>query len=160
MSELPTAAEPSTTPDVASALRAIEAAKLADPEIAECLDAIGDLITITGKPDTVFAWVTKTLAREHLRAWAARRGIALHETQAAEEEQPHRAFIIWTVGGEGFAIIPAGQNPTTTLLQLQEEVAERDEAVQRALDFQASVASGLVEGLDEWSARTTTKAGS
>ncbi|MFJ8603425.1 hypothetical protein ACIREM_32905 [Streptomyces shenzhenensis] len=158
MSELPTAAEPSTTPDVASALRAIEAAKLADPEIAECLDAIGDLIRITGEPDTVFDWVTKTLGREHLRAWAFRSGITLHESRATEEEQPPRAFIVWAAEGEAFAIIPAEQPPARTLLQLREELAQHDEELRLAVSFQASVAAGHVEDVDAWHARTTQTA--
>lgn len=155
MSELPTVTEPPTTPEVTRALRDIEAAKLVDPEIADCLDAIGDLIRITGKPDTVYEWVANTLGREHLRAFAVRNGITLHESRAADEEQPPRAFIVWAADGEGFAIIPAGQTAATTVLQLREDIAQRAEEHQRSLDFQATVAAGHVEGVDDWFNRTS-----
>lgn len=159
MTELPTAAEPPTTPEVALALRNIEAATLADPEIAECLGAIGDLIRITGKPDAVFDWVANTLGREHLRAFGERNGITLHVSRACAEEQPPRTFVIWSFDGRGLAVIPGGQSPADTILQLREELAERDEDLQRITDFQASVTAGHVEGVDEWFDRTNNKAG-
>jgi hypothetical protein len=37
------------------------------------------------------------------------------------------------------AIIPAGQRPAATVLQLREEIALRQEETQRAAAFQASV---------------------
>ncbi|MGR3870948.1 hypothetical protein ACUXZZ_20440 [Streptomyces graminifolii] len=155
MTELPTASEPPTTPEVALALRSIEAAKLADPEIAECLEAIGDLVRITGKPDTVFDWVANTLGREHLRALGERNGITLHVSRAADEEQPPRTFVIWSYDGKGLAVIPGAQPPAVTILQLREEIAQRDEDLQRITDFHASVTAGHVEGVD----RTHAKAG-
>lgn len=154
MSELPTAVEPSTTPEVAGALANIEAAKLADPSIADCLDAIGDLIRITGKPDLIYAWVIGTLGREHLAQFAARHRIKLHQSRAVAEEQLARTVIIWAADGEGMAIIPTGQPPATTLLQLREEIARREEETRLAVSFQASVAAGHVESVDAWHDRT------
>ncbi|MEU0219070.1 hypothetical protein ABZ281_30020 [Streptomyces sp. NPDC006265] len=154
MSELPTAPKPPTTPQVA--LASIEAAKLtAGQDVIDCLDAIGDLVRITGKPDAVFAWVLYTLGREELHVLAAQHRITLHESRAADEEQMPRAVIIWTADGAGMAIIPAGQRPATTVLQLREEIAQRQGDAQRAVDFQASVAAGHVEDVETWSSRTT-----
>lgn len=156
MTELPTAATTTTTPEVARALAGIDAAKLlADQDVTECLDAIGDLIRITGAPDTIFTWVRRLFGRENLRQYAAQQHLKLHESRATDEEQLGRAVIIWTAGGEGLAIVPAGQDPSTSLLQLREEVAQHAEETQRAADFQASVAGGLVEDADTWHARTS-----
>jgi hypothetical protein len=154
MSELPTAPKAPTTPQVA--LASIEAAKLtAGQDVIDCLDAIGDLIRITGQPDAVFNWVLHTLGREELRVLAAQHRITLHESRATEEEQLPRAIVIWTVDGTGLAIIPVGQRPATTVLQLREEIAQRHEEAQRAVDFQASIAAGHVEDVETWSSRTT-----
>lgn len=156
MAELPTVATATTTPEVARALAGIEAAKLlADKDVTECLDAIGDLVRITGAPTAIFAWVRHVFGRENLRQYAAQQHLKLHESRASEEEQLDRAVIIWTVGGEGLAIVPAGQDPATSLLQLREEIAQRAEEQQRAVDFQASVEAGHVEDVDGWHARTT-----
>ncbi|MFF7310527.1 hypothetical protein [Streptomyces sp. NPDC008137] len=156
MAELPTVATATTTPEVARALAGIEAAKLlADKDVTECLDAIGDLVRITGAPNAIFAWVRHIFGRENLRQYAAQQHLKLHESRASEEEQLDRTVIIWTVDGEGLAIVPAGQDPATTLLQLREEIAQRAEEKQRAGDFQASVQAGHVEAVDTWHARTT-----
>jgi hypothetical protein len=149
------AAAPSTTPEVALALANIEAAKLVDPDIAECLDAIGDLIRITGKPEAIYAWVAETLGREHLKQYAARHRITVHESRAVDTERLAKTVIIWAADGAGMALIPTGQAPAITLLQLREEIAQREEDAQRALDFQASIAAGHVEDVDTWHARTT-----
>ncbi|MFJ2162397.1 hypothetical protein [Streptomyces sp. NPDC087856] len=160
MAELPTATTPSSTPDVTRALRQIEAAKLgADPDVAECLDSIGDLIRITGAPASIFAWVRHTFALENLRQYATRQHISLHESRAADEDQAPRTFVIWTAGSGGLAIIPAGQDPATSLLQLRKEVAQRAEETQQASDFQASVTDGHMEDLDSWDARISSQAG-
>ncbi|MDQ1037234.1 hypothetical protein QFZ75_003650 [Streptomyces sp. V3I8] len=157
MAELPTAAAPSTKPEVARALAAIEASTLlAEADVAECLTAIGDLIRITGAPETIFDWVLHVLGRESLRQFAAQHHITLHESRATDEEQLPRAAVIWTAGGDGMAIIPQGQRPTTALLQLREEVALRAEELQRAADFQASLRDGHVETVGAWHARTST----
>ncbi|WP_460067330.1 hypothetical protein [Streptomyces sp. YKOK-I1] len=154
MPELPTAAEPSTTPEVARVLAEIEAAKLgASDDVADCLTTIGDLIRTTGTPKAL-DWVKDFLIREELRVFAERHRVTLHESRATNEEQLDRAVVIWTVGGDGMAIIPAGQAPAATLLHLREEVAQRDEDLKRAIDFQASVAAGHVESLADWDART------
>ncbi|MFD6432852.1 hypothetical protein [Streptomyces venezuelae] len=159
MAELPTAATPPTTPEVARALAAIEASKLlAEPDVAECLDAIGDLIRITGTPEAIYDWVTHFLGRETLRQFAAQHRITLHESRATEEEQLPAAAVIWTASGDGMAIFPQGQRPAATLLQLREEVARREEEMTRAADFQASVAAGHVEDIDAWHARTSKAA--
>lgn len=159
MTELPTAAAPSTTPEAARALAAIEASKLlAEGDLAECLDSIGDLIRITGAPDKIFEWVTLFLGRETLRQFAVQHHINLHESRASDEEQPPRAVIIWTAGGEGLAIVPADQSPAVTLLQLRKELAQRAEDEQRAADFQASTAAGHVEDVAAWHARTSRTA--
>lgn len=158
MSELPTAAAPSTKPVVARALAHIEAAKLADPDIVECLDAIGDLIRISGNPKGVFAWVLDTLGREHLKQFAARHRVTLHESRAVDEEHLDKTVIIWAADGKGLAIVPPSQPPATTLVQLREEIAEREADEQRALDFQASVAAGHVEDVEAWHARTSEAA--
>lgn len=156
MAELPTVATATTTPKVARALAGIEAAKLlADKDVTECLEAIGDLVRITGAPDAIFAWVRHVFGRENLRQYAAQQHLKLHESRASDEEQLDRAVVIWTVGGEGLAIVPAGQDPATTLLQLREEIAQRAEEQQRAVDFQASVEAGHVEDVDGWHSRTT-----
>lgn len=156
MAELPTAAAPSTTPAVAQALASIEASKLtAGVEVSECLDAIGDLIRITGAPSVIFEWVVHFLGAESLRQFAAQHHITLHESRATDEEQLPRAIVIWTASGDGMAIVPQGQRPATALLQLREEVAHRDEELKRAADFQASVAAGHVEGVAAWHARTS-----
>jgi hypothetical protein len=159
MAELPTAATPSTTPEVARALSAIEASKLlAEQDVAECLDAIGDLIRITGAPDTIYKWVLLFLGRESLRQVAAQHHITLHESRAADEEQLSRAAVIWTADGTGMAIVPKGQHPTTTLLQLRAEIAQRREELRLARDFQASIKAGHTETVDAWHARTSTAA--
>ncbi|MER6956043.1 hypothetical protein [Streptomyces sp. NPDC000618] len=156
MSERPTAAAPSTTTEVTRALADIEAAKLfAGQDVAECLDAIGDLIRIIGAPETVYAWVVEALSRENLRAFAAQNRITLHWSRASDAEQLPRTAVIWTADGTGMAIAPARQHPKTTLLQLREEIAQREEDKQRARDFQASVAAGHVEDVDTWHARTS-----
>jgi hypothetical protein len=158
MPELPTAAMPS--PSVARALAKIEAAQmLAADDVAECLDAIADIISITGQPDAVFAWVLDSLGREHLNQFAAQNHIKLHESRAVDEEHLAKTVIIWTVDGEGMAITPPGQRPAATLLQLREEIAQRAEEEQRGRDFQASVTAGHVESVDAWHARTSTQAG-
>ncbi|MFJ8109953.1 hypothetical protein [Streptomyces sp. NPDC096132] len=155
MSELPTATEPPTTPDVARTLADIEAAKLgASPDVAECLTAIGDLVRITGTPKTL-DWVRDFLGREELQVFAEQHHVTIHESRATGEEQLDRTVVIWTAGDEGLALVPAGQRPAATLLQLREETAQREEELQRAADFQASVAAGHVESLDDWDARTT-----
>lgn len=159
MSELPTAAAPSTTPDVTRALASIEAAKLtAGQDVIECLDAIGDLIRITGAPASIYEWVVHFLGRETLRQFAVQQHLTLHESRAVGDEQLTHAVIIWSADGAGLALIPTGQNPAASLVQLREEVAQRAEDVQRALDFQASVAEGHVEDIDAWHARTARAA--
>jgi hypothetical protein len=131
---------PPTTPQ--AALASIEAATLtASRDVRECLDAIGDLIRITGQPERVFDWVLYTLGREELRVLAAQHRITLHESRATDEDQLPRAVIIWTADGGGLAIIPAGQRPADTVMQLREEIAQRQEDVQRAATFQASAAA-------------------
>lgn len=158
MTELPTAAEPSTThnPKVAHALARIEAAKLtADPNVAGFLEAVADLIRESGDPDEVFAWVLDILGRKHLERFASRNRITLHVSRAADEERLTKAVIIWAADGTGVALVPEGQKSAATLVQLREEIAERDEDVQRALDFQASLAEGLVEDVEAWHARTS-----
>jgi hypothetical protein len=156
MAELPTAATPSTTPDVARALAAIEASKLlAEPDVAECLDAIGDLIRITGAPAATFEFVQRFLAGESLRQYAALQKIRLHISRATDEEQPPRVFVIWTAEGDAMAILPGGQHPSASLLQLREEVERRAEDRRIAAGFQASVTAGHVESVDAWHARTS-----
>ncbi|MEU5664724.1 hypothetical protein [Streptomyces longwoodensis] len=156
MSELPTAAAPSPTPDVARALAAIDAAKLlADQDVAECLEAIGDLIRITAAPDTIFKWVLHLFRQENLRQFAAQQHLTLHVSRTADEDVLDRAVIIWTADGKALAILPPGQDPGLSLLQLREEVAQRAEDLQRAADFQASVAAGHVEDVEAWHARTS-----
>ncbi|MEW2424870.1 hypothetical protein AB0911_30520 [Streptomyces nigra] len=155
MPELPTVAATTATPEVARALAGIEAAKLlADQDVTECLEAIADLIRITGAPETIYTWVRHLFGRENLRQYAAQQHLKLHQSRAADDEQS-RAVIIWTADGDDLAIVPAGQDPTTSLLQLREEVARHAEETQRASDFQASLAAGLVEDVDVWCARTT-----
>jgi hypothetical protein len=159
MAELPTVETTTTTPEAARALAAIEAAKLlADRDVTECLDAIGDLIRITGAPDVVFTWVRRLFGRENLRQYAAQQHLKLHESRASDEEQLPRAVIIWTADGEGLAILPPKQDPATSLLQLREEIARRQEDEQRATDFQATVKAGHVEDVDTWHARTNQAA--
>lgn len=159
MAELPTAETSATTPEVARALAGIDAAKLlADQDVTECLDAIGDLIRITGAPDVVFTWVRRLFGRENLRQYAAQQHIKLHESRASDEEQLPRAVIIWAADGEGLAILPPKQDPAVSLLQLREEIARRQEDTQRAADFQASVDSGYVEGVETWHDRTSRAA--
>ena len=150
MTELPTDAAPSTTPDVARMLADIEAAKLlVSEDLAECLTAVGDLIRITGTPKTL-DWVMDVLGREELRVFAIQHGLTVHESLAVDEDLLNLTTILWTADGKGLALVPTGQAPATTLLRLREEVAQRAEDVQRALDFQASVAAGHVEDLDAW----------
>lgn len=144
------------TPETAAVLARIAADRLtASPDVAECLDAISDLITISGNPDAVFAWVLDTLGREHLAQYAAQHRIKLHQSRAVDEELLARTVIIWAADGEGMAIIPPGQQPATSLVQLRKELAEREEDEQRARDFQASVAAGHVESVHAWHARTS-----
>jgi hypothetical protein len=157
MSELPTASTPAikTTTETSRALADIEAAKLlTGPDVAECLDAIGDLIRITGQPSAVLAWAVDFLSREELRVFAQQHGLTLHESCTPQEELP-RAAVIWTASGTGRALIPAGQCPATTLLHLRAEIAQREEDDRRARDFQESVAIGYVETLADWDARIT-----
>lgn len=159
MAELPTADKPSTTPEVARALAAIEASKLlAEKDVAECLDAIGDLIRITGAPAAIFDWVQHLLTGEALRQYATLQCIRLHTSRATDEEEPPQVFVIWTAEGDAMAIIPGGQHPSASLLQLREEVARHEEEKTLAADFQASVAAGHVETVDAWDARTSRAA--
>ncbi|MFH9404926.1 hypothetical protein ACH4JS_34965 [Streptomyces sp. NPDC017638] len=156
MHELPTATTPTTTPDVARTLIQIEAAKLVvGQDLAPVLDALGDLIRINGAPSSSIAWVSDILAREQLRAYAAQHDITVHTSR---DDEVFRTMIIWTAGGGGMAIVPAGQRPARTLVLLREEVAQRDEAAARAAAFQASVAAGHVEDIDGWHARTSRTA--
>jgi hypothetical protein len=156
MTQPPTAPEPSTTPATRRALAHIEASKLVvDQAVGECLDAIGDLIRISGEPDAVFAWVLDTFGREHLAQFAARHRITVHQSRAVDEEHLDKTVVIWAADGRAMAIVPPRQPPSTTLLQLREEIAERDADAQRALDFQASVAAGHVEDVEAWHARTS-----
>lgn len=135
-------AEEPTTPAGRQALASIEAAKLiTSRDVQECLDAIGDLIRITGQPAAVFEWVLHTLGREELRVLAAQHRITLHESRASNEDQLPRAIVIWTADGRGMAIVPGGQRPMDTVLQLREEIAQRQEEAQRAVVFQATVAA-------------------
>ena len=90
-----------------------------------------------------------------LATFAARHRITLHKSRATDEEQLNRAVIIWTATGTGMAIIPAGQDPADTLVHLRDEVGQRLEDLRQAEAFQASVASGYVEDLDTWHARTS-----
>jgi hypothetical protein len=144
------------TPGVATALARLAADRLTvSPDMAECLDAISDLIRITGKPDAVYAWVLDTLGREHLAQFAARHRITVHQSRAVGEDLLARTVVIWAADGKGMAIIPPGQPPATALLQLREEVAQREEDERRAADFQASVAAGHVESIDAWHARAS-----
>lgn len=160
MAELPTAAAPSTTPDVTRALASIEAAKLtAGRDVVECLDAIGDLIRITGAPGPIFEWVVHFLGRETLRQFAIQQRITLHESRAADEKQLPRAVIIWTADGTGMAIVPQRQHPNTALLQLREEIAQREEDLRRVRAFRASVEAGHVETVEAWHTRTAPQAG-
>lgn len=154
MTQPPTGPEPSAIPAVRRTLADIEAAKLVvDQAVGECLDAIGDLIRISGNPDAVFAWVLDTLGREHLTQFAAKHRIKVHQSRAVDKDLLDKTVIIWTVDGEGLAIVPPGQPPTTTVVQLREEIAQRHADVQQALAFQASVAAGHVEDVDAWHAR-------
>lgn len=156
MAELPTAATPSTTPEVSRALAAIEASKLlAEQDVAECLDAIGDLIRITGAPAATLEFVQRFLGGETLRQYAALQNIRLHISRARAEDQPPRTFVIWTTDGDAMGIIPEGQHPSVSLLQMREEVARRAEEKQLAADFQTSVTAGHVETVDAWHARTS-----
>ncbi|CAM5718667.1 hypothetical protein SALBM135S_02771 [Streptomyces alboniger] len=52
------------------------------------------------------------------------------------------------------AIVPEGQDPALSLLQLREEIAQRAEDQRQSAVFQASVAAGHVESIDAWHART------
>jgi hypothetical protein len=95
---------------------------------------------------------------EQLRVFAAQNGLTVHESRAVDEDLLNRTVILWTADGKGLALVPTGQAPATTLLRLREEVAQRAEDVQRALDFQASVTAGHVEDVDAWYARTSKAA--
>lgn len=144
------------TPEVATALARLSADRLTvSPDLAECLDAISDLIKISGKPDAVYAWVLDTLGREHLYRYAERQRITLHEMCDSVDAPLARTVVVWTADGSGFAVVPHGQDPRLTLLRLREQVAERDEETRLAADFQASVAAGHVESFDAWHARTS-----
>lgn len=79
-------------------------------------------------------------AREELLRLAATNRITLHESRAAV--QSDRAFVIWTVGGTGMAICPAGQPPEDTVQQLREEIELREDDARRAAAFQARVNGG------------------
>lgn len=158
MTELPTDAAPSITPDVARVLADIEAAKLlVDEDLAECLGAVGDLVRITNTPKTL-NWVTDFLGREELRVFTIQHGLTVYESRAVDEDLMNRTTVLWTADGKGLALVPTGQAPAATLLRLRKEVAQRAEDEQRALDFQASVAAGHVEDLDTWHARTSKAA--
>ncbi|MER5600525.1 hypothetical protein [Streptomyces sp. NPDC002265] len=160
MAEPPTDDASSTTQNTGSAraLAAIEAAKLVVGEdVAECLDAVGDLIRITGTPD-VIERVIGFLARENLRVFAEQHRITVHESRAVAADFLDRAVLIWTADGGGMAIVPPGQPPATTILQLREQIAEREEEQRLAASFQDSVAAGHVEDVEAWHARTAKAA--
>ncbi|MEV8048264.1 hypothetical protein AB0P02_31125 [Streptomyces griseoluteus] len=136
--------EPLTT---AGVLADIEAARLlSGPDLGECLEAVADLVRTTGHPAAVLAWAMDLVGCETLRHLARQHRITLHETRADTDDQPSTVTVIWTAGGAGVAIIPAGQVVTTTLLQLRERIAERDEAIEAGRHWQAVVVqSGVTE---------------
>ncbi|MFF8458554.1 hypothetical protein ACF06T_28950 [Streptomyces albidoflavus] len=78
--------------------------------------------------------------REELLRLAAANRITLHESRAAV--QSDRTFVIWTAGGTGMAICPAGQPPEDTVQQLREEIKLREDDARRAAAFQARVSEG------------------
>lgn len=123
----------------AGVLADIEAARLlSGPDLGGCLEALADLVRITGHPAAALAWAMDWLGRENLRQLARHHRITLHETRADPDDQPSSVTVIWTTGGTGLAIIPAGQMVTTTLLQLRERIAERDEAAMEGRRFQSA----------------------
>lgn len=161
MTELPTAAAPSTTPEVARALADIEAVKDgAELAVVECLTAIADLIRQTGDPGTVFDSVLDAFAREEIRVLAAAYGVRLYATTAEPVTTGYRneTFVVWQADGTGIAAIPRDQQPRVALDQLRGFIRARQEESRLAADFQASVAAGYVESLDAWHTRTARAA--
>jgi len=158
MPELPTTRTPSPSATVMRALTDIETAKQdAEPAVAEFLDLVAELIVQHGDPDAVFGRVIDALAREEIRALSSAHGLTLHTTRAVD--QPTELHVIWTATG-GLAIVPRALSPRVVLKQLRAAIAELEEEEQLAASFQASVASGYVEAVEDWAARVADKAGS
>ncbi|MCZ0207937.1 hypothetical protein OZK63_21225 [Streptomyces sp. UMAF16] len=129
--------EPQPSPSVARTLVQIEAAKLVvGQDLAGVLDALGDLIRISGAPSSSITWASEILAREQLRSFAAQHHITVH---VSRDDELFRTVVIWTADGGGMAIVPAGQRPARTLLHLREEIAQRDADAARGVAFQATV---------------------
>ncbi|MET8693598.1 hypothetical protein ABZV65_13765 [Streptomyces bauhiniae] len=130
----------------AGVLADIEAARLlAGPDLGECLEPLADIVRITNRPSAVLAWATDWLGRETLHQLARHHRITLHETRADTNDQPSTVTVIWTTGGTGLAIIPAGQVVSSTLLQLRERIADRAEAIQEGRRWQAAAQRGASE---------------
>ncbi|MCH0555787.1 hypothetical protein [Streptomyces sp. MUM 16J] len=148
----------STSPEVTRTLAAIEAAKkeLEHPEVRRCLDAIAALIKQTSNPDAVLERVLERFAAEELLALAGAHGLHLFaSTEASVDVGTVTALVVFW---PSFAIVPHGQKPTASLAQLRAAIAARVAEQQLAADFQASVAAGHTENVDDWYARTTRAA--
>jgi hypothetical protein len=140
------------------ALTDIETSKQnAEPAVAEFLTLVGELIVQHGDPAAVLDRVINALAREEIETLGSTYCLTLHTTRAVD--QPTQLHVIWTATG-GLAIVPRSLSPRSALEQLRAAIAEREEEERLAVDFQASVASGYVEAVEDWAARIADKAGS
>jgi hypothetical protein len=112
---------------------------------------------VTELPTDATPSTTPEAARA-LADFADQHGLTVRESRAVDEDLLNRTVVLWTAEGKGLALVPTGQAPATTLLRLREEVVQRAEDMQRAIDFQASVKAGHVEDVEAWHARTSKAA--
>ncbi|WP_431997756.1 hypothetical protein [Streptomyces fungicidicus] len=158
MKQLPTPRTQPPSPAVVRALADIETATQdAEPAVAEVLGLVAELIVQHGDPAPVFDRVINALAREEIKALSSSHCLTLHTTRAAA--QATELHVIWTATG-GLAIVPRSLSPRVVLEQLRAAIAELEEEERLTAGFQASVASGYVEAVEDWAARIADKAGS
>ncbi len=94
------------------------------------------------------------LARAVVEAIAAKCGLRLVTPREASGlgQLVTETTLMWH---EQLVIVPTGQDPAETLAQLREALKAQADEIQRARDFEASVAAGHVEDVEAWGARVS-----
>ena len=133
---------------VTRALASIERAKRGTcPEVARALDSVADLIRASGDPDAVYDRVIERLAQEDLTQLAAAHKLRLLRSSV---ESVAEGAISHVVLFPDFAVLPHGQKARDSLSELRSAIAERLAEQRLAADFQASVAAGHTESVEDW----------
>ncbi|MGW1892113.1 hypothetical protein ACWCP6_17915 [Streptomyces sp. NPDC002004] len=114
------------SPAVTRALADIEEAKASiSPQVAECLDFIGDLIKENGDPGGTFDRVLDICARERLIALVCEHRIRLVQADGdnsdAIEALGDHAHLVGDI-----LLVPPGQRPSDTLDDLRAALAEAE----------------------------------